>query len=88
MIALHTADERNVPDKSRIVEEGNYHKFTNSKSNPGMAKKLLDTGDRELVEVVTLGFSYDKLCTDVCVGLARRPYLGRRIWSGGGGAAS
>ena len=38
-------------DKSRIVEEGNYHKFTKSKNDPGMAKKLFDTGDRELVEV-------------------------------------
>ena len=36
-------------DKSRIVEEGNYHKFT--KSTPEMRQKLLDTGDRELVEV-------------------------------------
>ncbi|KAK5131107.1 hypothetical protein LTR08_001325 [Meristemomyces frigidus] len=34
--------------KSRIVEEGNYHKFT--KSTPEMRQKLLDTGDRELVE--------------------------------------
>ncbi|EMC92728.1 hypothetical protein BAUCODRAFT_114602 [Baudoinia panamericana UAMH 10762] len=36
--------------KSRIVEEGNYHKFTKSKSNPDMLRMLLDTGDRELVE--------------------------------------
>jgi len=41
-------------DKSRIVEEGNYHKFTKGKSEPGMLKALLDTGDRELVEVGAL----------------------------------
>ena len=38
-------------DKSRIVEEGNYHKFTKGKESSWMAKKLLETGDRELVEV-------------------------------------
>lgn len=37
--------------KSRIVEEGNYHKFTKARQSAEMAKKLLDTGDRELVEV-------------------------------------
>lgn len=41
-------------DKSRIVEEGNYHKFTKGKDSPWMAKKLLETGDRELVEVSAL----------------------------------
>lgn len=40
-----------ISDKSRIVEEGNYHKFTKGKDSPWMAKKLLETGDRELVEV-------------------------------------
>ena len=40
-----------TPDKSRIVEEGNYHKFTKGKESSWMAKKLLETGDRELVEV-------------------------------------
>lgn len=40
-----------IPDKSRIVEEGNYHKFTKSKKEEGMLRKLLDTGNRELVEV-------------------------------------
>lgn len=35
-------------DKSRIVEEGNWHKFN---SDPALRKKLLDTGDRLLVEV-------------------------------------
>jgi len=38
-------------DKSRIVEEGNYHKFTKAKGASLMAKILLATGDRELVEV-------------------------------------
>lgn len=38
-------------DKSRIVEEGNYHKFTKGKDSSWMAEKLLETGDRELVEV-------------------------------------
>jgi predicted NAD-dependent protein-ADP-ribosyltransferase YbiA (DUF1768 family) len=40
-------------DKSRIVEEGNYHKFTKSKDSKHFTKMLLDTGDRELVEVST-----------------------------------
>ncbi|KAK0855228.1 hypothetical protein LTR03_001994 [Friedmanniomyces endolithicus] len=39
--------------KSRIVEEGNYHKFTKSKSKPEMLGMLLATGDRELVGVVS-----------------------------------
>lgn len=38
-------------DKSRIVEEGNWHKFTKTKGRPELAQLLLDTGDRELVEV-------------------------------------
>lgn len=41
---------RSVSDKEKIVEEGNYLKFTKSKE-AGLRKKLLDTGDRELVEV-------------------------------------
>jgi len=88
MNALYVADELDGADKSRIVEEGNYHKFTSSKSNPGMARKLLDTGDRELVEVASLDCCYNNACTDIRIGLAGRPYLGCRIWSGGRGAAS
>lgn len=42
-------------DKSRIVEEGNYHKFTKSKESKHFTKMLLDTGDRELVEVSMIG---------------------------------
>ena len=38
-------------DKSRIVEEGNYHKFTKSQESKHFTKMLLETGDRELVEV-------------------------------------
>ncbi|KAF2712183.1 DUF1768-domain-containing protein [Pleomassaria siparia CBS 279.74] len=36
--------------KSKIVEEGNYHKFTISNGAQGMQLMLLATGDRELVE--------------------------------------
>ncbi|KAK3621415.1 hypothetical protein LTR56_022809 [Elasticomyces elasticus] len=39
-----------LSDKSRIVEEGNYHKFTKSKTKPEMLGMLMATGDRELVE--------------------------------------
>lgn len=38
-------------DKSRIVEEGNYHKFTKTSKKDDMLTKLLETGDREMVEV-------------------------------------
>ena len=38
-------------DKSRIVEEGNWWKFTSSKEHVQLKRKLLETGDRELVEV-------------------------------------
>lgn len=41
-------------DKSRIVEEGNYHKFTKCKESVRMAQALLETGERELVEVSRL----------------------------------
>ena len=33
------------------MEEGNYHKFTKGKENPDMMRKLLATGERELIEV-------------------------------------
>jgi ribA/ribD-fused uncharacterized protein len=39
-----------LADKLRIVEEGNWHKFTKSKEVAKFKKLLLDTGDRELVE--------------------------------------
>jgi len=37
----------------KIVEEGNYHKFTQryKGDGEGLLKKLLDTGDALLVEV-------------------------------------
>lgn len=38
-------------DKYKIVVDGNYHKFTKSKESTELRKKLLGTGDRELVEV-------------------------------------
>lgn len=41
---------KSYTDKSSIVEEGNYHKFTKAKESSQMAQSLLDTGDRELVE--------------------------------------
>jgi predicted NAD-dependent protein-ADP-ribosyltransferase YbiA (DUF1768 family) len=70
-------------DKSRIVEEGNYHKFTKGKESSWMAKKLLETGDRELVEV--------RAC---CIGLAAptaniitQASPTDRIWGVGFGAA-
>ena len=37
--------------KEKVVEEGNWYKLTNSKRGPEIARKLLDTGSRELVEV-------------------------------------
>jgi ribA/ribD-fused uncharacterized protein len=37
-------------EKERIVEEGNWHKFS-AENNSHLKKLLLDTGIRELVEV-------------------------------------
>ena len=37
-------------NKEKIVEEGNRNKFGHPKEEAGMKTKLLDTGDRELVE--------------------------------------
>ncbi|KAI9660965.1 MAG: hypothetical protein M1821_009292 [Bathelium mastoideum] len=37
-------------NKSRIVEEGNWWKFTNCLDQPQLKRLLLETGDRELVE--------------------------------------
>lgn len=53
-------------DKSRIVEEGNYHKFTKAAESETMLKILLDTGDQEIVEaspsdsIWGVGFSASK----------------------------
>ena len=38
-------------DKFRIVEEGNWLKFTKSKEYTELSKKLLETAEREIVEV-------------------------------------
>ncbi|KAF2084778.1 DUF1768-domain-containing protein [Saccharata proteae CBS 121410] len=57
--AEHKALGRKVKDfdrqvwdqhKSRIVEEGNWHKFTRNKEQSQLAELLLKTGERELVE--------------------------------------
>ena len=37
--------------KLRIVEEGSYHKFTKSEDAANLKKLILETGDREIVEV-------------------------------------
>lgn len=37
-------------NREKIVEEGNWNKFTNA-SDPRLKIRLLETGDRELVEV-------------------------------------
>ena len=38
-------------EKEKVVEEGNWHKFS-MKGNSSLKKLLLDTEDRELVEVI------------------------------------
>ena len=40
-----------VENRDRIVEEGNWNKFSNAKEGPEMKEMLLETGGRELVEV-------------------------------------
>lgn len=37
--------------KEKVVEEGNWWKFTSQKDKGALGKKLLETGERELVEV-------------------------------------
>jgi ribA/ribD-fused uncharacterized protein len=54
-----------VANRERVVENGNYYKFLNGRGDgegeegeaPGLLKKLLATGDRELVEASP----YDKI---------------------------
>lgn len=43
--------EKWVDNRDRIVEEGNWNKFSNAKEGPGLRDLLLRTGQRELVEV-------------------------------------
>ena len=38
-------------NKSRIVEDGNWYKFNNQTKEKGLKDQLLETGQRELVEV-------------------------------------
>ncbi len=40
-----------VENRDMIVEEGNWNKFRNAKEGPGLRELLLETGERELVEV-------------------------------------
>ncbi|MCJ1484610.1 hypothetical protein MMC06_004782 [Schaereria dolodes] len=37
-------------NKEKVVEEGNWNKFINQKEKIRLKEKLLETGDRELVE--------------------------------------
>jgi predicted NAD-dependent protein-ADP-ribosyltransferase YbiA (DUF1768 family) len=63
-LEFERADSRS--DKSRIVAVGNYLKFTKSEEAAEMTKKLLATGDRELVEVCCWGArSFVLLITDI-----------------------
>ena len=43
--------EKWVENRDRIVEEGNWNKFSSAKEGPGLRNLLLGTGQRELVEV-------------------------------------
>jgi ribA/ribD-fused uncharacterized protein len=45
--------------KEKIVEEGNWWKFTSENDGGALGEKLLETGERELVEV--RGVSANKL---------------------------
>lgn len=42
-------------EKSRIVEEGSWLKFTQSENKDELKKLLLDTGEKEIVEVSSCG---------------------------------
>jgi len=45
-----TAEKWNA-HKEKVVEEGNWWKFTSQNDGGALGKKLLETGERELVEV-------------------------------------
>ena len=50
-------------NKERIVEEGNWNKFSNPKEEADLGEKLIETGERELVEVCetpTVGVEYQQ----------------------------
>jgi ribA/ribD-fused uncharacterized protein len=46
--------EKWVGNRDIIVEEGNWNKFKNAKEGPRLRELLLETGERELVEVCKL----------------------------------
>lgn len=52
LLLLHT--DVDCADKLRIVEEGNYHKFTISEDAAALRSMLLATGERQLVEASPL----------------------------------
>ena len=45
-------------NREKIVEEGNWNKFTNGEEH-GLKDELLDTGNRELVEVAFNSFNIE-----------------------------
>lgn len=67
------------------MEEGNYHKFTKCQKSKQMVKALLDTGDRELVEV-------SKVCENESLKMQKLSSLQAsptdRIWGVGFAAAN
>lgn len=46
--------EKWVGNRDIIVQEGNWNKFKNAKEGPRLRELLLETGERELVEVCKL----------------------------------
>lgn len=56
--SIHTRLRLIHVDKYRIVVEGNWAKFTQSKEQAQLKDMLLATGDRELVEVGFDGVTY------------------------------
>jgi predicted NAD-dependent protein-ADP-ribosyltransferase YbiA (DUF1768 family) len=65
-------------DKERIVEEGNYHKFTKSKETH-LEQKLLETRERELVEVNQPFMAIQNIANPLAKGFTRRSNLGSRL---------
>ena len=49
--------------KSRIVEEGNWYKFTQQTKEKGLKEQLLETEQRELVEVM---IGMQTACAQLC----------------------
>ena len=65
-------------NKERIVEAGNWYKFTNQTSDADLGKKLLETGERPLVEVSR---SHRSVCKCITHFGQASPY--DRIWGVG-----